>query len=459
MEPGSEIQPQPASVSPPELRSYGGWIATIAILALMVYAQVSQYLGRSPEPQAPYSSELTNFEMAVMMDRAVGSDKPSGRNKLPDLDEDVSRLAKDRHTRIDAAKLYAVIRHEQGYPLDEADVQLLAASKDEKAREYAQIYGSQQLTAADVAALDRQLLKGDFADKMALVHAHERLGDKQERAKLLDTGEFTWRMAVIGALMFAGALGVGLWALYAMRRMQGHWAPLGHPALPMTPLQADAKAYRFALFLTLFSFAPLVILLPFRKQLAEDGQSALAALIGFASLLVVLRVKVMGERSSFKEVVGDTSKIGNKILWGLGGAIANVPIVLGLGLIGLTIFRFLPAPSHPAVEDLLKSRTGLSIGLFFFSASIMAPLMEEASFRGMLLPAIARLLRSPNKGILWSSVAFALIHPQGPSLWLPLFAIGAMGSLLAYQTRSLIPSMVMHAFHNAALLILTLTVS
>jgi membrane protease YdiL (CAAX protease family) len=58
--------------------------------------------------------------------------------------------------------------------------------------------------------------------------------------------------------------------------------------------------------------------------------------------------------------------------------------------------------------------------------------------------------------VFFSSLLFAMVHPTGVPAWPALAAIGAMAALLTFQTRSLVPSIVMHAVHNGTLLLLNL---
>jgi membrane protease YdiL (CAAX protease family) len=92
--------------------------------------------------------------------------------------------------------------------------------------------------------------------------------------------------------------------------------------------------------------------------------------------------------------------------------------------------------------------------MMYVLVSVMAPLIEETAFRGLLFPALSRYL-SPAASILLSGFMFGAIHPQGPLLWAALGGIGAVAALLSYLTGSLIPSMVMHACQNFCVLTLS----
>ena len=157
-----------------------------------------------------------------------------------------------------------------------------------------------------------------------------------------------------------------------------------------------------------------------------------------------------------RQILGDTRPAPILLGWGLGGVFANLPALLIIGGLGAALFRFLPEPSHPAVDQLIQSRDPMTIARIFVAAVIFAPILEEVIFRGLLMPAIARVTGSVGWGVALSSFLFAAIHPQGIAAWLGLATVGAMCALITVQTRSLIPAMVLHALHNGALLVVNL---
>lgn len=113
-------------------------------------------------------------------------------------------------------------------------------------------------------------------------------------------------------------------------------------------------------------------------------------------------------------------------------------------------------PSHPVVEYLMTGNW-LSFVQIVIVASVLAPIVEETMFRGVLY----RHLReaSSRLGVTMSVIAsgllvsfvFAVIHPQG---WLavpPLMALAFGFTLLREWRETLIPSMVAHGINNGLL--------
>jgi membrane protease YdiL (CAAX protease family) len=158
-------------------------------------------------------------------------------------------------------------------------------------------------------------------------------------------------------------------------------------------------------------------------------------------------------------------------LFGPAGYAMTLPM-LGIGILMMTGFMgiknalspinsedyFGPVeqPSHPVMEDLLTGNW-LKIVQVIVIAAIVAPIVEETMFRGVLY----RHLReaSARWGVTASvvvsglivSFVFAVIHPQG---WIAVPALMALAfgfTLLREWRGTLIPSMVAHGINNGML--------
>lgn len=119
------------------------------------------------------------------------------------------------------------------------------------------------------------------------------------------------------------------------------------------------------------------------------------------------------------------------------------------------------SPVHPVVPILPGAGLELKV-IIFVLAAIIAPIVEETMFRGV----IYRHLREGTRkfGGVWSFLAsalltsfiFAAIHPQGWRGIPPLMGI-AMGLNLAREWRgSLIPSMIAHGINNGLVMAIVL---
>lgn len=90
---------------------------------------------------------------------------------------------------------------------------------------------------------------------------------------------------------------------------------------------------------------------------------------------------------------------------------------------------------------------GAQTGLFaFILAVIAAPILEELIFRGIILDGLLKNY-SLLKSILISSLLFGLVH-LNPWQFITGFILGIFSGWVYYKTRSLLPSIIMHAAVN-----------
>lgn len=105
----------------------------------------------------------------------------------------------------------------------------------------------------------------------------------------------------------------------------------------------------------------------------------------------------------------------------------------------------------PTLQDVaaaLTDRQPWAMRLYLTVLGVaVAPLAEELVFRGVLLPAVARLT-GVVPAVLIVSALFAGVHMHVPTL-VPLFGIGVALSLAYLYTGSLVTAVVMHGVFNA----------
>jgi membrane protease YdiL (CAAX protease family) len=142
--------------------------------------------------------------------------------------------------------------------------------------------------------------------------------------------------------------------------------------------------------------------------------------------------------------------------WGLAGYVATLPLLLVVALATEELTRrFFPnvsPPYHP-VAGLMMASQGVwtRIGLFALVA-VGAPFFEEFFFRGALYGALRRRF-GVLAGALGSAAIFAVLHPQLPLGFLPIFLLGAVFALLYEWRQSLVPGMVMHGANNGVIFV------
>lgn len=81
----------------------------------------------------------------------------------------------------------------------------------------------------------------------------------------------------------------------------------------------------------------------------------------------------------------------------------------------------------------------------FINLALVAPIVEEMIFRGVLLNRYSAKW-GVTKGILVSSVIFALLHPAG---MIGVFVFAVMASCLYMKYKSLVPGMICHVINNS----------
>ncbi len=116
-------------------------------------------------------------------------------------------------------------------------------------------------------------------------------------------------------------------------------------------------------------------------------------------------------------------------------------------------FAPIEQPSHPIVEWLGGSNWVLLLQVVVL-ASVLAPLVEETMFRGVLYrhlrEATSRWGRVMSFGVsaLVVSFVFAVIHPQGVLAVPALMGLAFGLNILREWRGSLLPSMIVHGLHN-----------
>jgi membrane protease YdiL (CAAX protease family) len=163
---------------------------------------------------------------------------------------------------------------------------------------------------------------------------------------------------------------------------------------------------------------------------------------------------VLERADSVSEVVSEKRPVWKLVAFGAYGYLCTVPLlVVAIGLI-LFLSRILPEPTHPIGQEMASAGTLDWIGIAL-AAAVLAPLVEELAFRGLLFPALTTRMR-PGVAMLVCGLVFASIHPQGPLAWPALATTGAAAAALRHYTGSLVPSIVLHMVHNGVIVAVSL---
>lgn len=436
-----------------------GWYLSALFFILMISSQLTDSIHPRKHVKTFVEQEF-RVEKAVMLETLSGllpRNTEEKKQVLNSLNSTVSQLIDDKNTNPHAARLYITIRYEKGKKILPQDLEILQKSNDETDQVFAKIYSNDHLSHQEAQELASKLSNKPFSNVLAKIHAYEKAGDFQARKTLLPLVDWNTQLFLIGGYVLLLVIGIFLWIIYFYRRNEGKLKPQNHPAPCHTNLDTDRNMLRFGLYFMLFFLIQGLVPPLLGNFLTADATQLISKMILFLCLLVIIHAEMLGQRNSIKKIIGKIKNPRQLLFWGIGGAIANLPVLLIATILGAMLFFFLPPPSHPITEKILQPQSGFTLINVFLLASVFAPVIEEITFRGLLLPALTKRLSSRTKGILLSSFLFAAIHPQGAILWPALTAVGAMSALLTYQTRSLIPSILMHSLHNTMVLIITLT--
>lgn len=134
-----------------------------------------------------------------------------------------------------------------------------------------------------------------------------------------------------------------------------------------------------------------------------------------------------------KEVGITTEPLQQNLTWGI-----------GLGVAGYILL----AAANIAMG--LTGHKGANEGMFewtpwlFFSYFILAPIAEEAFFRGIIFRALSESY-STTTSVIASAVLFAASHS---SMMVGPFILGIITALLTKKTKSIFPGMIVHALSN-----------
>lgn len=94
-----------------------------------------------------------------------------------------------------------------------------------------------------------------------------------------------------------------------------------------------------------------------------------------------------------------------------------------------------------------SSLEAIDILFLVISSSIVAPIIEEIIFRGILLNALARVM-SVKGAVLVSSVVFGLLHRTSVATVVTAAVMGIVLACIYLANRNLVNSMVVHGLYN-----------
>jgi len=123
--------------------------------------------------------------------------------------------------------------------------------------------------------------------------------------------------------------------------------------------------------------------------------------------------------------------------------------ILALSGLWIILFQIVRMPANVLPD--ISSYPAVTLSLMLVMASLAAPLIEEAGFRGYSQVILERQFKAPT-AIMISSTLFALAHLTHGFLWpklLVYFLAGVVFGLSAYLCKSILPGIVVHIMADA----------
>ncbi len=313
----------------------------------------------------------------------------------------------------------------------------------------------------DTPEIERIAGELGFVGRLATIRNLELLASPEVDAAIKDAKEEAARYLigfVIVVSLILSLLGAGLLLLIASGirlqagKMPGYFAPGSLP--PWLSLES------FTAFLLLMIAGSLLgAQIPRPPSLPLLPSLVLQVLL----FIVVLYPRIYGVRTSvIRNEIGLTRGKGiwREIAWGPIAYVAALPLVAVGVLITLFIVRITgenPSQGMHPIVPMIKGpdSTPLTVLMALIIAVVLAPLLEEMTFRGFFYNAL-RSRFSPLVSIAVSAAFFAGIHPQGIIGFPMLMAIGIVLATLREWRGSLIAPIVTHACTNGATLLIVL---
>lgn len=211
----------------------------------------------------------------------------------------------------------------------------------------------------------------------------------------------------------------------------------------------------FAIFLTGTLAVAIALRLPaFEGRTATDiaGDARLlvpAQSLAYLLILGVIYITVsVRARSGFWEALHWRWPASDRVFLYL-----LLGVVLSVGVQAAS--QVLPIPGDLPIERMF--RDPLAAYMLAVFGTLLAPLMEEIFFRGLLYPVLVRWVGIPA-GVGITAAAFAVIHSaQLGAAWAPLlllFSVGLVITLVRARTGSVAAAFLVHVAYNGLIFVL-----
>lgn len=148
-----------------------------------------------------------------------------------------------------------------------------------------------------------------------------------------------------------------------------------------------------------------------------------------------------------------------RVAAGVAAGLISLPIcnllLLGLQMLWQVLWPDAKPPAHEVLQAIERAGAGI-IPEMLLMAVVVAPVVEELFFRGLLLQTVWGWCGRRYVALVISAGAFALVHLPQPQAVFPLFVLGLILGLVRVRFRSVTACIVAHAVFNGRTMLLLL---
>lgn len=274
---------------------------------------------------------------------------------------------------------------------------------------------------------------------------------RQIESSLLQSG--LGRLIIFGSVLaFVGLAFLGglvFVPLFLWQVRQGRWKPPSRLLEGVSPFALDPLLWAIVIFLLLI--LNLGYLVRELENLGIPDASPIGYLIAVAVPLWFL-VAVQGQPGALSQVRWFRGAFWRNLGASLLGYGSYLPFLLIAITLTFSLSSALPSEQTNPIGERFEEMPTLGQWLWtFVQAAVLAPIVEEFLFRGVLFGVLWQ-----RTGNLWlsafvSGYLFAVIHPQFLGGIIALTLFGMIMALTYAYTRSLLPCILMHGYNNGVL--------
>jgi membrane protease YdiL (CAAX protease family) len=187
---------------------------------------------------------------------------------------------------------------------------------------------------------------------------------------------------------------------------------------------------------------------PAATKLSENETVIFSGVTELAVLTTMLAATIGTRTDGIRQTGINLRRFPKGVLGGILGIAIVLPLILYVN--GFTVWALdhwkQANPPHELLEILKNNPSAWLRAADVIAAGLVAPIAEEMFFRGLLQTLIRNLFNNSWPAILFTAVAFALVHPWWT--WPQIFFLGFCLGYAYERTGNLWMSITMHALFN-----------